>query len=209
MTENQEFKNRNIGLIIAAGFSKRAGTFKMTLPYKNLTVIESTVIKMLELCGRVVVITGYSAEKLLFLEKKYENLELIHNVNYEEGMYSSIKKGFSHINKYDFEKIIYTPGDYPAVSRELYKKLAIAEGDIIIPFNCREKKKGHPIAISATVIKNNAFSDFENLREFIKNKKVNFIYTEDKGILIDLDTPEDYQKLLSFEEKKEVEHYDK
>lgn len=206
MTENQEFKSENIGLIIAGGFSSRAKTFKMTLPYKDSTVIENIIVKMLTICEKVIIVGGYSFKKLKYLEKKYENIKLIYNENFEEGMYSSIKKGFFHIKNMNYKKLIYSPGDYPAVTTELYRNLIAQEGKIIIPFHKYEKRKGHPIVISLEMIKNKEFEIFNNLRDFLKEEEAVFFYTEDNGILVDLDTMEDYQKLLELD--KEVKHHD-
>lgn len=196
MTENQEFKEKNIGLLIAAGYSSRAKAFKMLLPYKDSTIIENSIKKMLLVCNRVFIIVGYLAEKLAYLEEKYKNVKLLYNENFDDGMYSSIKKGFTYLKNENFDRLIYCPGDYPSVSERIYEDLLKQKGDVIIPFHKTEKKKGHPIVIKSELIKSRKFYLFETLREFLNIENICYLQTNDDGILIDLDTIEDYQKLL-------------
>ena len=84
--DNKKF----IGVILAAGFSSRAETFKMTLKFGENTVIENTIIKMSKYCSKIIVVGGYKIERLNFLSDKYDFVELIFNENYKDGMYSSV-----------------------------------------------------------------------------------------------------------------------
>ncbi len=176
------------GLVLAAGFSKRANTYKMTLNINGKSLLGSCIESMYDVCSRIVVVGGYKAEKIMPIVKEYKKAELIINENFKDGMYSSVKTGLMHVKGNRFFLI---PGDYPLVKKEVYNILSDSEGEITIP--TYRGRRGHPVLISSSFIneicKNNKYS---NLREFINSK--DFITTEvnDKGILMDVDTIEDY-----------------
>ena len=48
-------------LIPAAGFSSRMGNWKLTLPYKGSTIIESSIANAMNVCDRAIVVTGHRA----------------------------------------------------------------------------------------------------------------------------------------------------
>jgi molybdenum cofactor cytidylyltransferase len=199
--DNKKF----IGVILAAGFSSRAETFKMTLKFGENTVIENTIIKMSKYCSKIIVVGGYKIERLNFLSDKYDFIELIFNENYKDGMYSSVLKGFNRaLEETNWENIIFTPGDYPAVRQEVYKRLIDisqheASENIIIPIY-KEKdyfRNGHPIILKKKLLTKNNLTDYGNLREFLYKRKQTHVKVEDKAILKDLDTMEDYKELLN------------
>jgi molybdenum cofactor cytidylyltransferase len=103
-------------------------------------------------------------------------------------MFSSVKEGFRHVQH---DRFFFIPGDYALVNTKVYKILSDVSGDIVIP--TYNGKKGHPVLINKSVaeelLKNQEFS---NLRDFINYKGFTAVPVEDEGILIDIDTAEDY-----------------
>ena len=181
-------------VILAAGFSSRAKTYKMTLKVGEKTVIERAIESMLKVSSRVIVVGGYKIEKLKPIINGYKNVELVFNENFEEGMFSSVKKGFSHIKGDSF---FFMPGDYPLIDDKVcLKLLKHRENEIVIP--TYNGKKGHPILMKSYLAKELLQSSkYSNLREFINTKKPIFIPVENEGILLDIDTMEDYKRILA------------
>lgn len=181
------------GIILAAGLSSRANTYKMTLMFEGKTIIEHSIGNMLNVCERIIVIGGYRIECLEPIVNRYEKVELAFNENYLDGMFSSVKKGFSLIKG---DKFFFIPGDYPLINSEVYMELLKHEGDVIIP--TYEGRKGHPI-----LFKNSAAGEilgenkYSNLREYIRDKKQMLIPVNCRGILMDVDTMEDYERLTA------------
>lgn len=178
------------GIILAAGFSKRAKAYKMTLDIGGKTLLENCIEGMYSVCSRIIVVGGYRFEHILPIIDKYPKAELVLNENYRDGMYSSVKKGMEYIKR---ESFFLTPGDYPAIHTDVYERMLDTDGEIIIPtFN---GEKGHPVLMKSYLIKeicqNSAFT---NLREFIDFKSFETVEVQDRGILIDVDTMEDYLK---------------
>lgn len=179
------------GIILAAGLSSRANTFKMTLPFNGKTVIENTIDNMLVTCNRVIVVGGYRVELLQPIVKRYLRVELVYNPDYMQGMYSSIKRGMSCITT---ERFFYTPGDYPLITSQVYKEMLTIDAPIVIP--TFEDKKGHPVLFEGSIIKQ-VLQDqsFSTLRDVIKQNQVALMEINCRGILLDLDTIEDYKLL--------------
>lgn len=180
------------GVILAAGLSSRAKTYKMTLKVGEKTVIERVIDSMLGICSRIIVVGGYKIENLEPILDKYKNVELVFNENFMEGMFSSVKKGISAVRE---DKFFFTPGDYPLINEEVCKQLLSAKGDIIIPtFNGR---KGHPILMKTFLAKEVLQEGkYSNLREFINNKEAIQVPVKSQGILFDVDTIDDYKNIL-------------
>lgn len=180
------------GIILAAGLSSRANTFKLTLDFHGKTIIERCLEGMYSFCSQIYVVVGHKYELLESKIKNYPKVKIIINEKYEDGMFSSIKAGLSCIKG---ERFFLIPADYPKVCRETYRKLLNSKGDIILP--TYDGKKGHPIIMRSSVIEEIfADNDCNNLREFIYKYGFSTLEVGDKGILMDVDTLDDYKRLL-------------
>ncbi|AJA46431.1 molybdenum cofactor cytidylyltransferase [Clostridium pasteurianum DSM 525 = ATCC 6013] len=181
------------GIILAAGFSSRARTFKMALDFKGKTVIERSVDSMKSCCSKIYVISGYRREIIEEILKGYEDVDVVFNENFKEGMFSSVKAG---IKKLRGDKFFLTPGDYPAVKEDTYKALLTLSKDVVIP--TFKGKKGHPILMNTPVAREILSSDnYSNLKEFTISKGFSTVEVQDMGILRDIDTIQDYEDLLN------------
>ena len=188
----------HIGAIItAAGRSSRMGVFKPLLKIGSLTVIERIIRSFRDASvTHIAIITGNNAEEL---ENSLKDPEIIflRNTQYEHNeMFDSIKIGLEY-QKDKCDKILITPVDVPLFASRTVKALLNCKNDIGIP--TYQGKKGHPIILSndaaAKVIK---YSGSGGLRNAIKelSLEVEYIETNDQGILHDMDTQEDYSSLL-------------
>lgn len=179
------------GIILAAGFSSRAGAYKLTLELDGKTVIERCIEGMYDACSRIIVIGGYKVEKLVPILDKYPKIELIYNQDYVAGMFSSVKEGFKHAKG---DRIFLTPGDYPLISYDVYKSLLGVPNDIVIPVY--KGVQGHPVLLNrrmANLLL--SASEYSNLGEFIAANRYKTVEVQSPGILMDIDTREDYLKV--------------
>ncbi|WP_010236993.1 nucleotidyltransferase family protein [Clostridium arbusti] len=180
------------GIVLAAGFSSRAGTFKMGLDFNGRTVIERCVGVMKRYCSKVYVVGGYRIEIIEEILKDYRDVEVVFNEDFKDGMFSSVKVG---IEKLKGDKFFLTPGDYPAVKGETYESLLTADKDIVVP--TFQGRKGHPILINTEVAREILNDDqYSNLKEFTVSKGFSIVEVLDRGILQDIDTINDYKELL-------------
>jgi len=186
------------GVILAAGFSERAGQFKMTLPLGDRTILEICIEGMISVCNRTIVVGGYNYNKIKEIVTDIPNVEFCYNKNYAMGMFTSVKRGIREINA---ERFFIIPGDQPLVKPDTYRMLLAVDADIVIP---RYKgKKGHPVLFRSHLIEEIlAMPDEAILRDFINQKSVVCIDIDDKGVLLDVDNPEDYKIVKQYFEKE-------
>jgi molybdenum cofactor cytidylyltransferase len=188
-------------IILAAGYSSRANAFKMTLPLGQMTVLEQTISKFEGLCSRIIVVAGFQAEIIqqeiakLNSKKVYSfQIKFVHNEDFNQGMFSSIQKGCNEVNAPTF---FITPGDCPLVKKETVQLIAEQKGNVVIPsFNY---KGGHPIKLSSEV-KQNILETHpgSNLRVVLSGYEKEYMIVDDPGVLMDVDTLEDYQKAIDY-----------
>jgi len=181
------------GIILAAGFSRRAGVWKMALPIKGRTVIEMAIMGMYPVVDRIIVVGGYNFKNLLKIIEKYEKAFPVYNENFPLGMFTSIQKG---VEKVSGDRFFILPGDVPLVRPSTYKYMLEQEGDIIVPVY--EGRKGHPVLLSYAM--KELLLDEErdsNLKAFINRMGFKEVIVEDPFIRMDIDTLEDYWNLTS------------
>jgi molybdenum cofactor cytidylyltransferase len=189
------------GIILAAGFSSRTGEFKMGLQLGRKTLIQRTCDVMGHLCSRVIVVAGYKKERIIEFTKEYANVEVVFNPRYTEGMFTSVQEGVKHVKSQWF---FLTPGDYPLLTKEIYQKLLDARSGssqcVFIPVF--KGRKGHPILVKSDLVKDLLKEpDDSNLRKFIDRKGFEPVEVDDDGILVDIDTMEDYLRIKTKLEK--------
>ncbi|QOS88851.1 MULTISPECIES: nucleotidyltransferase family protein [Bacillales] len=186
-------------IVLAAGYSSRANAFKMTLPMGQMSVLEQTISKFEGLCSRVIVVAGFQAEiiqeeiaKIISKNAYSFQIKFVYNENFNQGMFHSIQKGCNEVNAPTF---FITPGDCPLVKKETVQLLAKHKGNVVIP--SFDYKGGHPIKLSSEVkqkiLETNPDS---NLRVVLGGYEKQYLNVEDVGVLMDVDTPEDYQKAM-------------
>jgi molybdenum cofactor cytidylyltransferase len=180
------------GVVLAAGLSTRSKRFKMTLPLGDKTVIEATIDGMLPYVDRAIVVVGWCAERLRALLGERPNLALVYNAQYREGMFSSVRAGIAQVSAARF---FLVPGDQPLVSPEVYERLLLVEGAIAIPTH--RGRKGHPVLLDSSLVPGILAQPAEaTLRDFVERTGYVTVEVDDEGILIDLDTAEDYAAIV-------------
>lgn len=192
-------------VILAGGYSTRADGFKMEFDIEGKTILQRCIEGFYDSCRKIIVVTGFKYEKIEKLVKDYEKVVTVYNDNYPKGMFTSIKKGISQVES---EKFFLTPGDYPLINKKIVDdmltksiKVKNKNKEVIIP--SFYGKGGHPILADSSIVQDILVkSDDYNLREFLKNRKVAYEIIEDKSIILDVDTAQDYNEALSEFNKK-------
>jgi molybdenum cofactor cytidylyltransferase len=188
--------NMAMGIILAGGYSSRAKSNKMVLKYNNIEIIRHAIMSMQDYCSKIIVVTGHYHDDILNIVKDFHKVKVVRNVNYSQGMFSSVKVGVKEIN----DDFFITPGDYPLIMKSTYEKVLKAEGVIRVP--TYNNRRGHPLFISKELISPLLSEpDDSNLKTFRNKHIITNIETNDSGILKDIDTVNDYIKLKT--ERKE------
>ncbi len=186
-------------LIVAAGMSSRMGDFKPMLSIGSISIAQR-VVASLQQAGveKIVMVTGYNAvqlERHLF----GHGIIFLRNKNYEHTqMFESACIGFSYLRD-KCDRLLFTPVDIPLFTAATVQTLLASDAPLACPV-C-DGKRGHPILISAALA-DSILRDpgDDGLRGALERCGVPMteIPVEDRGVLHDADTPEDYQALLKY-----------
>ena len=194
-------KPQNItAIVLAAGLSSRMSDFKPLLKFGAKTVLER-VIEVFWHVGieDVRAIVGHREHDLIPILKQ-RHIRWIKNDKYQEGMLSSIKAGVASIEQH-LDGFFVMPVDIPLVNISTITALVdtFRESGKLICYPNFLGRRGHPPLISTQYC--NEILQWDKpggLKGFLKHKEVFAIdvNVEDERILLDMDTPEDYQRLL-------------
>jgi len=188
-------------IVIAAGLSSRMGYFKPLLDIGGKPAL-TRLLDSISTAGlsRTCVVTGHGHETVEAALPP--GCIAVYNADYENGMFSSIQAGIEKATETDAALLF--PVDVPLVAPETIKGL-VAEwekGDVsrfAVPEF--EGKNGHPLLIPRAYF--GAILDYTGeggLKE-IRNRYISEMLryeTNDRGCVLDMDTPEDYNQLLSY-----------
>jgi len=209
-------------LILAAGVSSRMKNSNRNRPhYRNggagikallklsegVAFLESIYRRMTEFSEKVIIVLGSDKDEILKHSKfavsavAAGSAEIVYNENYQNGMFSSLKKGLSRIPRGN--AFMINPVDCPAVKKETYEMLVLewqkAPEKIHIPsFGGR---RGHPAIYPARLVAEILKSPDDikdGLKFFLEREKelISCFDTKDKGVIMDIDTPADYKKMV-------------
>lgn len=192
---------RLVGLVVAAGLSSRMEAFKPLLPLGDRTVIER-VVESLRGAGvsDIRVVTGHRAESLAPVLASLR-VRPVKNAHYQDGMFSSVRAGVETLTA-AVDGFFVLPADYPLVRPETIARLAktFREAGAGLVHPTYEGRRGHPPLISGRHISAILGSDGAGgLRAVLRalDGDAVEVAVDDPGVRLDLDTPEDYRRMLA------------
>lgn len=179
------------------------GVQKLLLPYGESTFIETIVRNVSQSgLGPAHVVVGRDSEVLRQTLTPY-GVHIIDNPDYDSGMLSSIRAGLRAAP--DATGYAVLLGDQPQVGADLIRIVAEAFDETCAPIvaPAYKGKRGHPL-IFAGMFKQEILTCFDEvgLRGLLQSHpdQIHEIPVDRPGILEDIDTPEDYERLMSGEE---------
>ena len=186
-------------ILLAAGESRRMGTFKQLLDYRGKTFVECCVDALLaSRVDEVVIVTGHrDAEIRRVLADR--RVTIAFNAAYQLGMSSSIQCGVLSLAEQSRAMLIALadqPHITPAIINQLIAVYEAAKPVLVVP--TYGGRNGHPILLSAGLKDESlAISADQGLRQVVHAHRQEAVYTEveDEAVLMDFDYPEDYQRL--------------
>lgn len=188
-------------IILAAGNSSRLGEPKQLLKYQGTTLIRHITEAAIEAkCAAVIVVTGSNAS-LIKEELHSLSYHVVNNQNWEKGMASSIVTGVREVIKKhpNIAGAIFAVSDQPFVNVTLFNALidkALEQKSAIVASEY-DNTFGTPVLFS-----NKYFPALLTLSGAEGAKKLVKKFADDATSIpfplgsVDIDTQEDYQKLL-------------
>ncbi|MBT4287156.1 MAG: NTP transferase domain-containing protein [Deltaproteobacteria bacterium] len=181
-------------IIPAAGLSKRMPQWKPLLPLFNKTIIEWSVSNAIEGGCRVILVIGNNGERLQKLFPESTSLTLTKNLNYQDGMLSSIKTGLLNVKSDHF---FISLADMPFILPDIYQQIGTYQSNDVV-FPKYQNKTGHPVLIPAKFIgKILQYQDSNSLKPLLLKLPHQLVEVQTNGIQFDIDTPDEYQKALT------------
>ncbi|MFJ7683977.1 nucleotidyltransferase family protein [Peribacillus butanolivorans] len=187
-------------VILAAGMSTRMGKPKLLLPLNGQPLFKYTLKATVDASLQpIVLIAGHYIEEIRHYTHDLEDIEIIYNQNYANGMASSLKIGIQAVKK-DVDAVMVFLADQPLVSKSIVQllidhyKAHKHEGIRIVRSKYKEDL-GHPILFDAEL-----FNEFDSIDGEQGGKEIIKKYTRLTKIIsfdnqmwgMDVDTPEDY-----------------
>jgi molybdenum cofactor cytidylyltransferase len=185
-------------ILLAAGASKRMGQTKQLLSVGDKPVIVRSVETIISSGITDIVAVIPSHDGISRAIDTFSVKKVINN-SQESEMAQSVRLGLDAAQP-SCRAILIFPADHPLVLKDTLCTLIQAHQDnrdnIIIPLH--KGKRGHPTLFPTTILKD-IYAGF-NLREIINRSlsKVSYLEVKDKGIILDMDTEEDYKKLCEY-----------
>jgi len=198
-------------IILAAGSSRRMGAQKLLLPFGNGTMIETVVDQVLDSqMKQVLVVLGPEPEKVKDVLAQKE-VKVCVNKRHEEGMLSSVICGIRALPEETEAALIYL-GDQPGIPAEVTDKVIEAYDEnlygIVIPvYNHR---RGHPLLIDMKYRRDIEKLDLEQGLRALRHQfpeDVLEVDVDEPGILIDIDTREDYSNATKNKDNGETHSF--
>ena len=187
----------NCAIILAAGSSRRMGSQKLLLPFGEGTMIEQVVDHVLHSkVDQVLVVLGADHQKVKQALGD-RPVEFCHNKEHEKGMFSSVICGLRALPEHAGTALIYLgdqPGIPPAVTNAIIDAYNEELYGIVIPVYM--DRRGHPLLVDLKYRREIENLDLEQGLRALRHhfpQDVLEVEVDEPGILVDIDTPEDYK----------------
>jgi len=188
-------------VVLAAGMSKRYGRNKLLEKINDKTIIRKVVEESVKSrADKVVVVVGFEAGKIIN-EIKDLPVTTVYNENYMEGMSSSVKVGAEKAIELNADAVMILPADNLLIKSRTIDKVIDAyyktRGLIVVPRF--EGKRGHPILLDKKLFNDilSISEETQGLKYVVRkySDKIVDVEVESPEIYIDIDVPEDLEKL--------------
>ena len=187
-------------IVLAAGRSQRMGTQKLVLPFAGSTVVARVVAAFLgaPVDRVVVVIRADDAQVRAALAGC--RVVFVENPDLAGDMLSSARCGLRALPPLA-ETVVVAPGDQPSLEPRLIRQMLAAfptsGRGILVPVH--QGRRGHPLVFAARFREELLTShDGTGLRGLLQSHAAEVLewLSPDAAVLEDLDTPEDYERLV-------------
>jgi CTP:molybdopterin cytidylyltransferase MocA len=188
-------------VVLAAGEARRMGPYlKPLLPLQGVTFLEGIVHNMIWAgADEFLVVIGHKHERITAAVQLPE-ARFVVNDAWRSGQLSSLQTAVRALSP-ESEGMLFTPVDHPLVSLSTYRELIARwmedRESLVIPRY--EGRKGHPAIFPARLYGPLLHDELQDgARDLIYREiqSVGFVPVQDPGVVHDIDTPDDYRRLI-------------
>ncbi|MSN24686.1 MAG: NTP transferase domain-containing protein [Geobacter sp.] len=183
-------------ILLAAGKSRRMGSCKQLLPLGDTTLVGRCLDTLIAAgLSEIIVVVSPEGIEVAEAARRYP-VEIVVNSRAGGDMASSVRRGRDAVSSAASAVLVALcdcPLLLPATVSHLMAEHGRCPAKIIIP--CHDGRRGHPLLIPRSIL--DELSDSETLRDLVRCDpgRVCCVEVNDPGVLIDMDTPEDYHKI--------------
>lgn len=187
--------NQVAGIVLAAGGSSRFGSPKQLLPWRGKTVLNSVVSTAFDTgLAPVIVVLGANADQIEPSLPK--ECVVVRNDAWSEGQSSSIRIGLAQLSE-EIDGVLILLGDQPQVNPHFCSSIiqkGLECGKITIPYV--NDRRANPVFFPKHTLKRlGQVTGDQGGRAIFSEFQVEYLPWLDDCMALDIDTPEDYEKL--------------
>ncbi|NLB83973.1 MAG: NTP transferase domain-containing protein, partial [Synergistaceae bacterium] len=193
-------------VVLAAGYSQRMGFFKPLRKIRGRSPLQRIFSSLTEAGIReIIVVTGHRRKET---EEAVSHLggKTVFNLRFSQGMFTSVQAGIAALSSHA-RAFFLLPADIPLV-RPSTLRLLLKRGAfdrIIYPVFLAER--GHPPLIGTSFIPSIlSYGGDGGLRKILesRNEWAEDLSVADEGVLLDMDTPADYERIVRHSRKLSI-----
>lgn len=197
-----KFHHKTAIIILAAGNSSRLGRPKQLLKYKESTLLKNTISEALKVENSFVIVVIGSNHNLIEKELNSPEILFSYNLEWENGMSSSITKGLNELLLLnpDCERCVLAVCDQPFVTDSVFENLIneAIKAKKGIAASAYSETLGTPVLFHKKYFQELLeLSGQEGAKKLIKKYAEDVVSVSFEKGNIDIDTEEDYKTLLS------------
>jgi|SRR5713226_1768928 len=192
-----------VAVVLSAGESSRMGSPKALLSVGEKTFIEQIVSSLKKTkVGQIVVVLGHNADRL---KPKIEPLlvTLVLNPDYSKGQLSSLGAAIRSLqtDSAQVDGVLVHLVDHPFIDSALVDKMIdrFFESKRLIVIPTYKGKRGHPVLLSSALFPELLAAPLDQGAKVVVRAHPDEtleLETEDQGVVIDVDTPEEYRQYV-------------
>jgi molybdenum cofactor cytidylyltransferase len=183
-------------IILSAGKSERMGSPKALLQYRGQSFL-STILAAIASArlAPAIVVAGHHHD---VISKAFPNVQIVFNPNYEQGMSTSVQAGIRALPA-SLDGVAVFLVDHPMIDPQTIDVLVarLGPGRIVVPVH--DGRRGHPVIFAAELFDEIlALPSDQGLNTIVRRQpeRVIEVFVENAGVLRDIDTPEQFARLL-------------
>ncbi|MFQ5875490.1 MAG: NTP transferase domain-containing protein [Dehalococcoidia bacterium] len=189
-------------ILLAAGLSTRMAHNKALLPWLGSTLLEYQLRQLSQSRVQdIVLVLGHEAEKLRPLATGFPGVKTVTNAAYKEGRAGSVVVGASALSP-QTSAVLVLGVDQPRPTEVLDLVIqAHLDGPGLITIPTYEGRRGHPVVFDGSLIGEikDVSEANQGLRQVVRRdpERVHELSVSYPVVLLDINTPEDYQREAS------------
>lgn len=195
--------SHSFAILPAAGRSERMGEPKLLLQYAGKTIIEHVVATWKQSRVEHVIVVVHPDDEELATRATEAGAEVVRLDAATPDMKATILNGLAYVREHyqpqPGDVWLVAPADTPRLHRAAIDAVLAAYDpqapQMVAPY--RGEKRGHPVLFPwALADEVGRLAADEGLNRLVERGPLLRVPVEDPGILADLDTPDDYRRLL-------------